>query len=95
MSDNEDDAYEPRDRASIQRVQLRDVQVERFELAKSRLASAHESYRREKRRLDALQEVLKKSLNFLMMLTDHAKMINFELHCPDLPSLSPGTRGCG
>ena len=34
MSDNEDDAYEPRDRASIQRVQLRDVQVERFEIGK-------------------------------------------------------------
>ena len=54
MSDNEDDAYEPRDRASIQRVQLRDVQVERFELAKSRLASAHDSYRREKRRLECV-----------------------------------------
>lgn len=64
MSDNEDDAYEPRDRASIQRVQLRDVQLERFELAKSRLTSAHKNYRREKRQLDALQEVLKSPLIF-------------------------------
>ena len=61
MSDVSDDEFEQYinslDRTSAQRVQLLDVQEERYNIAKTNVTISMNNYNREKRRFDALREV--------------------------------------